>query len=63
MQYAKPDDWEFNNNETTDQSIKDLIINSVRARILDFMQQELPYLMEFEMEFLEVSNGKHIKFR
>ncbi|XP_058066607.1 GTPase Era, mitochondrial [Anopheles bellator] len=50
--------WEHLPNERTDQSPEQLIVSSVRARLLDFMPQEIPYLLRTELEFYEVIGGR-----
>ncbi|XP_052873000.1 GTPase Era, mitochondrial [Anopheles cruzii] len=50
--------WEHLPNEHTDQSPEQLIVASVRARLLDFMPQEIPYLLQTELEFYEVIGGR-----
>uniref|UniRef100_A0A2M4BQN8 GTPase Era, mitochondrial n=2 Tax=Anopheles marajoara TaxID=58244 RepID=A0A2M4BQN8_9DIPT len=55
---AKPQPWEHMAEEHTDQSPEQLIVQSVRARLLDFMPQEIPYLLQTELEFYEVVGGR-----
>ncbi|XP_050091243.1 GTPase Era, mitochondrial [Anopheles aquasalis] len=55
---AKPQAWEHMADEHTDQSPEQLIVQSVRARLLDFMPQEIPYLLQTELEFYEVVGGR-----
>lgn len=58
--YGKERDWEYENNEFTDQSIIKIILDSVRARLLDFLHNEVPYKLQCEMEYLETDNGKSV---
>ncbi|ETN64562.1 GTP-binding protein era [Anopheles darlingi] len=55
---AKLQPWEHMADEHTDQSPEQLITQSVRARLLDFMPQEIPYLLQTELEFYEVVGGR-----
>lgn len=57
LSHAKPADWDYDSGEFSDQSVKDLILNSVRARLLDFLDQEIPYNLLCEMEYLETEDG------
>lgn len=62
LAHAKPAEWDYEAGEFTDQSVKDLILNSVRARLLDFLEQEIPYNLVCEMEYLETANGNIFEF-
>ena len=53
---AKP--WEFNNNEVTDKSPTELIESFVRARLLDYLPQEIPYKLSTELEYFSDENNK-----
>ncbi|XP_058116831.1 GTPase Era, mitochondrial [Anopheles ziemanni] len=50
--------WEHLATEHTDQSPEQLIVQSVRARLLDFMPQEIPYQLQTELEYYEVIGGR-----
>ncbi|XP_055597050.1 GTPase Era, mitochondrial-like [Uranotaenia lowii] len=56
--HAKLGSWEHLASETTDQSPEQLIIASVRARLLDYLPQEIPYNLQTELEFYENIKGK-----
>ncbi|XP_058464734.1 GTPase Era, mitochondrial [Malaya genurostris] len=55
---AKPGQWEHLADENTDQNPEEMIIQSVRARLLDYLPQEIPYLLQTELEFYENIKGK-----
>ncbi|XP_041781048.1 GTPase Era, mitochondrial [Anopheles merus] len=55
---AKQQPWEHLPDEHTDQPPEQLIVQSVRARLLDFMPQEIPYLLQTELEYYEVVGGR-----
>uniref|UniRef100_A0A182YA76 GTPase Era, mitochondrial n=1 Tax=Anopheles stephensi TaxID=30069 RepID=A0A182YA76_ANOST len=55
---SKQQPWEHLPEEHTDQTPEQLIVQSVRARLLDFMPQEIPYLLQTELEYYEVVGGK-----
>uniref|UniRef100_A0A182KCP2 GTPase Era, mitochondrial n=1 Tax=Anopheles christyi TaxID=43041 RepID=A0A182KCP2_9DIPT len=55
---SKQQPWEHLLHEHTDQSPEQLIVQSVRARLLDFMPQEIPYLLQTELEYYEVVDGR-----
>lgn len=54
--------WEFPDYQFTDQRAEDLIINNVRAALLDFLPQEIPYQLNCEMELFEVKNNRIIAY-
>uniref|UniRef100_A0A182PBX8 GTPase Era, mitochondrial n=1 Tax=Anopheles epiroticus TaxID=199890 RepID=A0A182PBX8_9DIPT len=55
---SKQQPWEYLPDEHTDQTPEQLIVQSVRARLLDFMPQEIPYLLQTELEYYEVVGGR-----
>ncbi|XP_053659289.1 GTPase Era, mitochondrial [Anopheles marshallii] len=55
---SKQQPWEHLPDEHTDLTPEQLIVQSVRARLLDFMPQEIPYLLQTELEYYEVVGGK-----
>uniref|UniRef100_A0A182NPH9 GTPase Era, mitochondrial n=1 Tax=Anopheles dirus TaxID=7168 RepID=A0A182NPH9_9DIPT len=55
---AKQQPWEHLADEHTDQTPEQLIVQSVRARLLDFMPQEIPYQLQTELEYYEVVGGR-----
>jgi GTPase len=50
--------WEFKNNEITDQTPEKLIEEFVRARLLDYLPQEIPYLLKVTLEYFSNENNK-----
>lgn len=54
--------WEFPDYQFTDQRAEDLILNNVRAVMLDFLPQEIPYELNCEMELFEVKNKRIIAY-
>lgn len=54
--------WEFPDYQFTDQRAEDLILNNVRAVLLDFLPQEIPYELNCEMELFEVKNKRIIAY-
>lgn len=50
--------WEFKNNEVTDQKPPEIIEQFVRARLLDYLPQEIPYLLTPELEYFSDENNK-----
>lgn len=55
---ALPQQWEHEAHEFTDQKPEQLILDSVRARLLDFLQNEIPYKLKCELEFFDIYEGK-----
>lgn len=54
--------WQFPDYQFTDQRAEDLILNNVRAVMLDFLPQEIPYQLNCEMELFEVKNKRIIAY-
>lgn len=54
---GKPGEWEYENGAFTNQSIKELVLSSVRARLLDFLAKNIPYELSCEMEYLETDQS------
>lgn len=51
--YSKPGAWEFPVNKTTDQSNEQIVEESVRARLLDYLPQEIPYTLKSQLEYYD----------
>lgn len=50
--------WQYRNNELTDQEPEKLIEGFVRARLLDYLPQEIPYNLKVDLEFFSNENNK-----
>lgn len=50
--------WEYRNNEATDQEPEKLIQDFVRARLLDYLPQEIPYNLKVELEYFNNDDKK-----
>lgn len=50
--------WEFKKGEVTDQTPEKLIEEFVRARLLDYLPQEIPYLLKVKLEYFSKENNK-----
>lgn len=50
--------WEFRNSEVTDQKPTELIEQFVRARLLDYLPQEIPYLLSSKLEYFSDENNR-----
>ncbi|KAH8391514.1 hypothetical protein KR215_011226 [Drosophila sulfurigaster] len=57
---AKPRRWEYPADIYTDASPETLIVESVRARLLDYLPQEIPYNLECMIEYYNVE--KHVVY-
>lgn len=55
---SKPKPWLFDADTYTDRTPEDLIVQSVQAKLLDFLPQEIPYQLNCQMEFYSVDKGK-----
>ncbi|KAF5269607.1 hypothetical protein FQR65_LT05946 [Abscondita terminalis] len=53
---AKPGKWLFPGDVWSDQTPEKIITDTVKATLLDFLPQEIPYQMEPEMELYEVND-------
>ncbi|XP_055694645.1 GTPase Era, mitochondrial isoform X2 [Lutzomyia longipalpis] len=54
---AKISPWEFADGTNTDQSSETLIQDTVRARLLDFLPQEIPYNLHTQLEYFNQTGG------
>lgn len=50
--------WTYPDYQFTDQRAEDLILNNVRATLMDFLPDEIPYQLRCEMELFEVKKGR-----
>lgn len=57
MRYGKSKQWEYSSGECTDQTPETMIVQSVRARLMNATPQEVPYLLKFELEYYSVHKG------
>ncbi|XP_063699425.1 GTPase Era, mitochondrial [Culicoides brevitarsis] len=55
---AKNKPWLFDADTYTDRTPEELIVQSVRAKLLDFLPQEIPYSLSCAMEFYTVEKGQ-----
>lgn len=55
LENAKPGKWIFPSNIWTDQSAEQMILNTVKAMLLQYLQQEIPYTLRPEMELFEIN--------
>lgn len=51
---AKSTDWQYNENTYTDQSPEMIIKNTVRAKLMDFLPKEIPYLVHLKLEYFNI---------
>lgn len=57
MGTAKEKPWEYSSDVFTDETPEDLIVESVRARLLDYLPQEIPYNLKTAIEFYSTDNS------
>lgn len=50
--------WQYPDYQFTDQRAEDLIINNVRAALMDSLPAEIPYQLHCEMELFEVKKNR-----
>ncbi|KAH8340130.1 hypothetical protein KR067_010342 [Drosophila pandora] len=54
---ARPRKWKFPSDVYTDSNPEALIVESVRARLLDYLPQEIPYNLKCELEYYNVEKN------
>lgn len=54
---ARPRKWKFPSDVYTDSNPEALIVESVRARFLDYLPQEIPYNLKCELEYYNVEKS------
>lgn len=55
---AKPGEWLFPEEIWSDRTAEQIIVDSVKAKLLDFLPQEIPYQLKPEMEFFNIDGEK-----
>ncbi|XP_067628498.1 GTPase Era, mitochondrial isoform X2 [Eurosta solidaginis] len=58
---AKDRSWDYAKEMFTDETPEELIVESVRARLLDYLPQEIPYNLQSAIEYYSEENGKFKK--
>lgn len=56
IENAKPANWMFPKNVWTDKAAEDIIQSAVKAKMLDFLPQEIPYLLSAELEYFNINS-------
>ncbi|XP_047343166.1 GTPase Era, mitochondrial [Vespa velutina] len=51
---AKPKAWQYNEDTYTDQSLETIIQQTVRAKLMDVLPQEIPYISRSVLEYLKI---------
>lgn len=59
---AKPGEWLYPENVWTDQSNQTIIEDAVKAVMLDYLPQEIPYNMKIQMEYFKKHDDGKIFF-
>lgn len=54
--------WEYPQYQFTDQQAEHLIVENVRAVLLDFLPQEIPYQLQCEMELFEYKKSEQSNY-
>ncbi|XP_013098495.1 GTPase Era, mitochondrial [Stomoxys calcitrans] len=57
IEKAKPCSWKYSSDTFTDEAPEDLIVDSVKARLLDYLPQEIPYTLEPAIEYYNVDRN------
>ncbi|EFA08204.1 GTPase Era, mitochondrial-like Protein [Tribolium castaneum] len=53
---AKPGEWPYPGEIWSDKTAEEIIVDSVKAKLLDFLPQEIPYTLKPEMEFFNIND-------
>ncbi|XP_017770442.1 PREDICTED: GTPase Era, mitochondrial [Nicrophorus vespilloides] len=61
LEQAKPGKWLYDAEVWSDQPPETIILNTVKAKFMDFLNEELPYVLVPEMELFEVDVNGVIK--
>lgn len=61
MRVAKTRNWQYPSDTFSDETPEDLIVDSVRARLLDYLPQEIPYNLQTSIEYYSVDNSKYFR--
>ncbi|XP_015180010.1 PREDICTED: GTPase Era, mitochondrial [Polistes dominula] len=56
MYSAKSKNWQYNEETYTDQSMETIIKQTVRAKLMDFLPNEIPYMSHLTLEHLQKSS-------
>lgn len=57
IEAAKTKSWQYSSDTFTDETPEDLIVESVRARLLDYLPQEIPYNLKTLIEYYSVDKS------
>ncbi|XP_063222122.1 GTPase Era, mitochondrial isoform X2 [Bacillus rossius redtenbacheri] len=60
LERARPGAWVFPADRVTDQRPEQMVETTVRARLLDHLPQELPYVMRTTLTYLQVNEHGHL---
>jgi GTP-binding protein Era len=60
IEKAKPAEWLFPSEVWSDQTAQEIVSKSVKAKLLDFLPQEIPYTLRPELEFFEIGEKGQI---
>ncbi|XP_033321874.2 GTPase Era, mitochondrial [Megalopta genalis] len=53
---AKESDWQYSNDSYTDQSIETIVRETVRAKLLDHLPQDIPYMIQTKIEHFDIKD-------
>jgi GTPase len=57
LSHSRTGQWEFPSDQYTDRTPEEIIVQSVQARLLDYLPQEIPYLLSSEIEYYSNEGG------
>lgn len=58
VKQAKPSPWLFEPETFTDRKPEQLVVETVKARLLDYLPQEIPYMLQCELEFFSIEKDE-----
>nr|XP_033321873.1 GTPase Era, mitochondrial [Megalopta genalis]XP_033321874.1 GTPase Era, mitochondrial [Megalopta genalis]XP_033321875.1 GTPase Era, mitochondrial [Megalopta genalis]XP_033321876.1 GTPase Era, mitochondrial [Megalopta genalis] len=53
---AKERDWQYSEDSYTDQSIETIVRETVRAKLLDHLPQDIPYMIQTKIEHFDIKD-------
>lgn len=62
LKNSKPAKWMFPSHVWTDQTMEQIIVNSVKGILLQYLQQEIPYMLKPQMELFDINEEGRVLY-